>query len=89
MLKLGGKDVHYLRLVIGITRGRLSPLSYRLDTITTQFSGQAGFIHYLSHQFILLFSPPKYCFSPLVEHYFYPVSTAPTINPTKRNLKER
>ena len=35
------------------------------------------------------FSPAKIAPSPLFEHYFYPVSTAPTIKTTKENLKER
>lgn len=39
--------------------------------------------------FPLPFSPPKIARLPLNEHYFYPVSTAPIINRSQINSKER
>lgn len=39
--------------------------------------------------FPLRFSPPKITLLPLFEHYFYPVSTAPIINRSQINSKER
>lgn len=38
--------------------------------------------------FPLLFSPLKIAASPLIEHYFYPVSTAPIINRSQINSKK-
>ncbi len=89
MLNYSGKTVDYLRVVSRITRGRLSTLwlpTYRQLPI---LGGQAQFIHQLSDQFIPHLSTPKFAISPLIQHYLYPVSTAPINNPTKRKFKER
>ena len=40
-------------------------------------------IHQLIPYFAQLFSPAKIAVSPLSEHYFYPVSTGPTITTIK------
>lgn len=89
MLKFSGKTVHCLRIGNWTTRGRLSTLQRTYIAQPAATSGQPGFIHQLSDLFIPYLSPSKYAFSPLIEHYLYPVSTAPINNPTKRNLKER
>lgn len=43
----------------------------------------------LSECFTRLISPAKTILPPLIEHYFYPVSTAPTNNYNQKKIKER
>lgn len=49
---------------------------------------QVDSIHQLIPYFAQLFSPAKLAILPLFEHYFYPVSTAPTITTTKEKEKK-
>ncbi len=89
MSRIGGKAVDCLRVIAGITRGCLSPVIGTLRTIVHKLVGQVSFIHDLSDRSTHYLSPPYFRFSPLIEHYLYPVSTVPINNPTKRKLKER
>lgn len=47
-----------------------------------------AFVHKVLPQFSQLISPPKFALSPLIEHYLYPVSTAPINNYNQRKLKK-
>lgn len=89
MLNSSGKAVDCLRVIPRTTGGRLSPIVDYLVTITHKLGGQPPFIHDLSDRSTPKLSPPYFAFSPLIEHYLYPVSTAPINNPTKRKFKER
>lgn len=85
MSKTSGKAVYYLRVMAGITRGRLSPIVGTLHRTIHKVRGQVPFIHDLSDRSTPNLSPPFFRILPLTEHYLYPVSTAPINNPTKRN----
>jgi hypothetical protein len=89
MPNTSGKAVYYLRVIAGTSSGWLSPLRHRLTTSIHKLGVQVRFIHDLSDHSTPKLSPPYFAFSPLIEHYLYPVSTAPINNPTKRKLKER
>ncbi len=76
----------------GITQRQSSAL---VSTITAQLAAnahtgsvQTDSIHQLIPYFAQLFSPAKFAISPLFEHYFYPVSTGPTITTTKEKEKK-
>jgi hypothetical protein len=84
-----GKAVYYLRVTAGTSSGRLSPIVGNLTTLIHALGVQLPFIHDLSDRSTPTLSPAIFRFSPLIEHYLYPVSTAPINNPTKRKLKER
>lgn len=89
MLNSSGKAVYYLRVMPGITSGRLSPIVDYLTMMTHKLGVQLLFIHDLSDRSTPTLSPAIFPVSPLTEHYLYPVSTAPINNPTKRKFKER
>jgi hypothetical protein len=80
-----GKLVHYLRVMAGITRGWISPILHNPIVLIHKTSVQLPFIHDLSDRSTPNLSPPFFRRLPLIEHYLYPVSTAPINNPTKRN----
>ncbi len=85
MHNTSGKAVHYLRVVHRKTRGRLSPAA-NLQLLKDQLARvQVRFVHYLSDLYTPYLSPANFPVSPLIEHYLYPVSTAPINNPTKEN----
>ncbi len=85
MLSRSGKRVDYLRIATGTSSGRLSPCRPLLHAIIHKQRVQLPFTHKLSDLFTPNLSPYKIALSPLTEHTFYPVSTAPINNPTKRN----
>jgi hypothetical protein len=89
MSNFSGKAVDCLREHTGISSGLLSPILNTIHKTLHLIRVQLGFIHDLSDRFTPTLSPPNFVISPLVEHYFYPVSTAPINNSTKRKLKER
>jgi hypothetical protein len=89
MSSVSGKAVDCLRVITGTTSGTLSPIVGRLHRAIHKLGVQVQFIHDLSDHSTPNLSPSKFAFSPLIEHYLYPVSTAPINNPTKRKLKER
>jgi hypothetical protein len=65
--------------------------TWLMDTIqpTRHYGAKARLILLFIPFFPQLFSPARIASLPLFEHYFYPVSTAPTIKTTKEKLKER
>jgi hypothetical protein len=89
MLNSSGKAVDCLRVMLGTTGGCLSTTVDYLASVTHKLRVQLPFIHDLSDRSTPKLSPPYFAFSPLIEHYLYPVSTAPINNPTKRKFKER
>lgn len=80
-----GKAVDCLRVITGTTSGRVSPIVHTIHTIIHKVGVQLRFIHELSDLITPNLSPCKFAPLPLIEHTFYPVSTAPINNPTKRN----
>lgn len=80
-----GKAVDCLRVSTGTTSGRVSPVLNNLRRHIHILGVQLPFTHKLSDLFTPKLSPYKFAFLPLIEHTFYPVSTAPINNPTKRN----
>jgi hypothetical protein len=85
MPKYSGKPVNSLRVIAGKSRVQLSPVHYITSFIHQLRRAQVQVIHDLSDLSTPSLSPSKIALSPLIEHYFYPVSTAPINNPTKRN----
>jgi hypothetical protein len=85
MPKYSGKAVNSLRVIAGKSRVQLSPTSHIASFIHHLRRVQVQVIHDLSELSTPSLSPLKITVSPLIEHYFYPVSTAPINNPTKRN----
>jgi hypothetical protein len=80
-----GKAVDCLRVITGTTSGRVSPIVNSLHATIHTVRVQLRFIHELSDLITPRLSPYKLAQLPLIEHTFYPVSTAPINNPTKRN----
>jgi hypothetical protein len=89
MLKACGKAVNSLRTRLRISNGQLSTESEDNQLASYDTRGQHQLFPYLSSGLPPQLSPLKNTISPLFEHYFYPVSTAPIIRTTKENLKER
>jgi hypothetical protein len=89
MDKLCGKDVQFLRMNRWINSVRVSPAAMDWSDTTHQHSAQPLFVHVLFRLFPQLLSTLNFTHLPLVEHNFYPVSTAPTINTTITKFKER
>jgi hypothetical protein len=89
MSNISGKVVDCLRVIPGISSGMLSPQIAHMYRTIHKLGVQVRFIPDLSDRSTHYLSPSKFAFPPLIEHYFYPVSTAPINNPTKRKLKER
>lgn len=85
MLKYSGKAVYSLRVLAGKSRVQSSPVTHIASWINQLLRVQVRLTHKLSEHSTPRLSPPKMTLSPLTEHYFYPVSTAPINNPTKRN----
>jgi hypothetical protein len=69
--------------------GLPSTYSLRSAMGTSQSSVKQRLITNFIPRFPLQLSPAKIAPSPLVEHYFYPVSTGPIIKTTKGKIKER
>lgn len=88
MLRVCGKQVNFARITRRISRARLSTyhMLQRLTAVVRSVKPVA------LHDFFLLHTHSipqvKLASSPLIEHYFYPVSTAPTINSIKEKLKK-
>lgn len=88
MLKVGGKIVNREWITLSKTSGRLSTMGVFAYTLTAGSSVQVALLPKVIPLFAQYFSPQKIAFSPLSEHYFYPVSTAPTIRTTKGKIKK-
>ncbi len=89
MLKMSGKPVNFLRTVQGIGSVRPSTAWYTKPAMSNQYSEQLSVTPILSTLFHWSFPLLKRVFSPLSEHYLYPVSTAPIISPSQKKFKER
>lgn len=88
MLKVCGKHVRSLGTVAGKSQVQVSP-TYRIThLISLATRAQPPFLPTFVRSFSTPSSTRSNPFPPLVEHYFYPVSTAPTITFTK-GLKRR
>jgi|GEM_PF-1486331 len=88
MLKISGKLVNREWITLRKTSGRLSTIRALVYTLITWSSVQVALLPKVIPLFAQHFSPLKIASSPLSEHYFYPVSTAPTIRTTKGKLKK-
>lgn len=85
MLSACGQSVGSLRITVGRTRVRMSPVC-AYDAVARKLARvQLHVLRKLSVSFTPYISPPKIAVSPLIEHYFYPVSTAPIIKPHQIN----
>ena len=89
MPKVSGKLVNSNGIRHGKNSARLSTWLVGVVEVVRGISAKASVIHQLTQTFPHLFSPEKITPLPLFEHYFYPVSTVPTIKATKENVKER
>ena len=89
MPKISGKLVHLPGIVQRKNSAQLSTRFMDSARPTHDHSAKARLILPFIPFFPQLFSPTKPAPSPLFEHYFYSVSTTPTIRTTKENLKER
>jgi hypothetical protein len=78
-----GKLVNSGLISHGKTRAK-SSTAYLLSRFTARYdSVQPRFTHIVFPFFAQHFSPLKIALSPLIEHYFYPVSTGPINSTTK------
>jgi hypothetical protein len=84
-----GKAVYSWRMKLGKARAWLSPKRALATRRIARCGVQVPFPHSLSESYTAYLSPPKLAILPLIEHYLYPVSTAPIINPNHGKLKER
>jgi hypothetical protein len=85
MHKPCGKTGQKLRFRVGKAWGARSTMTRSGAKSYYTKRVKALFLHESFPLFYHYISPLKNSFSPLFEHYFYPVSTAPTIN----NIKEK
>ncbi len=71
----------------GITHGKsgawLSTSMRALKPLSLHGSANPGFVPHFAPFFAQYLSPLKVASSPLVEHYFYPVSTGPINRPNQ------
>jgi hypothetical protein len=84
-----GKQASKLRTYVRKTTGRLSTHCVKIMQRTTSARAKDLITHVLFTQQPTGISPAKKRISPLIEHYFYPVSTAPINYYTQLNFKER
>jgi hypothetical protein len=83
-----GKPVNSTWIAIGKTRGGTSTLMQLVRTFIRLGRVKPAVFPEFTPNFTQLFSPAKVAFSPLIEHYFYPVSTGPINNPIKGKIKK-
>lgn len=82
MLSTCVKVVDYLRTQHGKYGAFLSPRTHVQAIEVPSYRAKPMVIPIITPTFPLHLSPPKIAISPLIEHYFYPVSTAPIIRAT-------
>lgn len=85
MPNTSGKLVNSIWISPGKTSERLSTTSSFVHNPAAILRVQVGLLPKVVPLFAQHFSPLKIAVSPLFEHYFYPVSTAPTIRTIKGN----
>ena len=83
-----GKLADKLRIDTGTTSARLSPATAQLRYTSSMQRVQVRLTPWLYPQLYAHFPPAINPLSPLIEHYLYPVSTAPIIRTKKENLKK-
>ncbi len=88
MHKSWGKAVQNLRTRTGISSVRPSTYIAKQFVDFATMRAQLPVLHKVFPILPQYISPAKVAFSPLVEHYFYPVSTAPINTATKGKLKK-
>lgn len=88
MSRVCGKQVNSWRINLGVRRARSSTIRLNSWLTRSQLRVQPSHLHAFFHIYAHSFPHPKKHDLPLIEHYFYPVSTAPTINLTKEILKK-
>jgi hypothetical protein len=83
-----GKLVQIGLITHGKNRGSVSTHKQPSRFVWQPGGVQPRFIPQLFPFFTQHFSPLRIASSPLIEHYFYPVSTEPITIPTKGKLKK-
>lgn len=86
MPKWCGKAAHILRMNQRTSRVQSSTGRWGNKLFSHNLRAQPAFLPTVVRTFPLKISPAKIALSPLVEHYLYPVSTAPTITTTKLKI---
>lgn len=89
MPKACGKGVHDTRETPRKTIGQLSTVLPTVLSTRLQDRVKALLSLIVIRTFPQTYSPLQIAVSPLIEHYFYPVSTGPTITNTEEKFKER
>lgn len=89
MPKTCGERVNILRSTVRKSGARLSTMAQQTLAKPAANRAQPWFIQYFIPTFTQEFSIAKFSFSPLIEHYFYPVSTGPINNCNQMKFKER
>ena len=89
MPKYSGKLVNTARIQRSKNGVRSSTVNRQYIDQSAYLGAQPAIVPYFRSLFTQYFSPLKIAVSPLIEHYFYPVSTAPTISTIKGKFKER
>lgn len=89
MRKFWGKAVNNMSKLTRKTRGRMSTDGLPTRTTAVLNRVKVGFVPRFFQLYTQPLSTHKSPPLPLVEHYFYPVSTAPTTITTKGKFKER
>lgn len=84
-----GKAVQSLRTATGKTLGQSSTAFHGSHPPSLITRVKARLTPRLIRTFPQYSSPATILFSPLIEHYLYPVSTGPTITNTEEKFKER
>lgn len=85
MRKLCGTVVDYLRIGHGISSENPSTESIYAKLSRISPGVKALFVPILPTLLFTTFSPAKVASAPLIEHYFYPVSTTPINNYSQGN----
>ncbi len=88
MPKSCGNIVNILGSTLGKTRAWLSPKMHHRHSMDQLIRVQPSFIHITFPLLSQLISPLRIAVSPLIEHYLYPVSTAPTNSHNQGKLKK-
>ena len=83
------ESVDYMGTQRGMSRVFLSTEVVETNYRTNQASAKARLITTFLPSFPPQFSPPNTGSLPLIEHTFYPVSTAPINNCNQMKIKER
>lgn len=88
MLSVWGETVDILRFGPRKNSASLSSMNVSFNHQAHATSAQTSFIRTLLPRFTQSISPGEMLASPLIEHYFYPLSTAPTNNYNQRKFKK-